>query len=149
SAGLAEGLAMIDAIAGLDGYYLLHAARADILMRMGRWGEAAEAYRRALALATNRVEQEFLRRRLTEIGKLCWELCRANLRISVRLCVERFRPGVVRGGVAEARRAASRRTGDPRGRRPPRIPARESVSPAASRLRIAVVPDLRPSVAQG
>jgi RNA polymerase sigma-70 factor (ECF subfamily) len=70
SAGLAQGLAMIDAIAGLDGYYLFHAARADILMRMGRWGDAAEAYRRALALATNRVEQEFLRRRLTEIGKL-------------------------------------------------------------------------------
>ena len=41
-----------------------HAARADILLRMGRCGEAAAAYRRALALATNRVEQEFLKRRL-------------------------------------------------------------------------------------
>jgi len=61
---------MIDAIAVLDGYYLFHAARADILMRMAQWGDAAEAYRRALALATNKVEQEFLRRRLAEISKL-------------------------------------------------------------------------------
>jgi RNA polymerase sigma-70 factor (ECF subfamily) len=64
SAGLAEGLALIDAIGGLEEYYLFHAARADILMRMGQNRQAAEAYRRALDLATNRVEQEFLKRRL-------------------------------------------------------------------------------------
>jgi RNA polymerase sigma-70 factor (ECF subfamily) len=67
SAGLAEGLARIDAIEGLDGYYLFHAARADILMRMGRHDESAEAYRQALALATNAVEQVFLRKRLGEL----------------------------------------------------------------------------------
>ena len=68
SAGLAEGLALIAGIVGLEEYYLFHAARADILMRMGRNAEAADAYRRALALATNRVEQEFLSRRLSALG---------------------------------------------------------------------------------
>jgi RNA polymerase sigma-70 factor (ECF subfamily) len=67
SAGLAEGLALIEGIAGLEEYYLFHAARADILMRMGRWGDSAVAYRRALGLATNGVEQEFLRRRLRSL----------------------------------------------------------------------------------
>jgi RNA polymerase sigma-70 factor (ECF subfamily) len=67
SAGLAEGLARIDNIGAageLDRYYLFHAARADILLRMDRREEAATAYRKALALATNRVEQDFLKRRL-------------------------------------------------------------------------------------
>jgi len=68
SAGLANGLALIDAIGGLDEYYLFHAARADILARMSRNGEAAAAYRRALALATNQIEQDFLRRRLDATG---------------------------------------------------------------------------------
>jgi len=68
SAGLADGLALIDAIGGLDEYYLFHAARADILSRMSRNGEAAAAYRRALALATNQIEQDFLRRRLDATG---------------------------------------------------------------------------------
>jgi RNA polymerase sigma-70 factor (ECF subfamily) len=67
SAGLAEGLRLIDGIETLDEYYLFHAARADILMRMGRKEEAAEAYRCALALATNQVEREFLRRRLSSL----------------------------------------------------------------------------------
>ncbi len=71
SAGLAEGLKRIDALSssgGLDQYYLLHAARADILRRMGRGDEASAAYRRALELTGNGIEQEFLRRRLAEIG---------------------------------------------------------------------------------
>jgi RNA polymerase sigma-70 factor (ECF subfamily) len=70
SAGFEEGLRRIDAIGAtreLDGYYLLHAARADILRRMNRFEEASDAYRRALALATNRIEQEFLARRLAAI----------------------------------------------------------------------------------
>jgi RNA polymerase sigma-70 factor (ECF subfamily) len=67
SAGLAEGLALIDAIGGLEDYYLFHAARADILARMARNEESAEAYRRALALATNQIEQDFLRRRLAAV----------------------------------------------------------------------------------
>ncbi len=48
-------------------YYLFHAARADILRRMGRLSEAAHSYREALILTSNRVEQEFLTRRLKEI----------------------------------------------------------------------------------
>jgi RNA polymerase sigma-70 factor (ECF subfamily) len=70
STGLETGLAQIDAVGAsgeLDGYYLFHAARADILMRMARHPEAAEAYRRALSLATNQVEQAFLRKRLASV----------------------------------------------------------------------------------
>lgn len=68
--GLAQGLSLIDALGSsgeLDSYYLFHAARADILRRLDRRSEAAEAYRRALALATNRVEQNYLRRRLAQV----------------------------------------------------------------------------------
>ena len=67
SAGFEEGLKRIDAVGlsgQLDGYYLFHAARADILRRMQRFEEAADAYRRALALTGNRIEQDFLARRL-------------------------------------------------------------------------------------
>lgn len=70
SEGLDVGLAMIDGLgdAGeLEEYYLFHAARADISRRLGRTAEAAEAYRRALELATNRVEREYLSRRLGEV----------------------------------------------------------------------------------
>ena len=65
--GLEKGLAQMDELAAsgeLDGYHLLPAARADILRRLGRRPEAREAYARALELATNRVEQEYLRRRI-------------------------------------------------------------------------------------
>jgi RNA polymerase sigma-70 factor (ECF subfamily) len=70
SAGLAEGLSRIEALGAsgeLDRYYLFHAARADILLRMGRREESAKAYREVLALATNRVEKGFLKRRLVEL----------------------------------------------------------------------------------
>jgi RNA polymerase sigma-70 factor (ECF subfamily) len=70
STGFEEGLRRIDAIGAtheLDGYYLLHAARADILRRMNRFQEAGDAYRRALALTTNRIEQDFLTRRLAAL----------------------------------------------------------------------------------
>jgi len=69
--GLEKGLAQMDALAAsgeLEGYHLLPAARADILRRLGRRAEAREAYRRALELATNHVEQEYLRRRLAGLG---------------------------------------------------------------------------------
>jgi RNA polymerase sigma-70 factor, ECF subfamily len=65
--GPAVGLAMMDALAqsgSLDTYPYLHAARADLLRRLGRRSEAATAYRRALELTDNRAEQAFLRRRL-------------------------------------------------------------------------------------
>jgi RNA polymerase sigma-70 factor, ECF subfamily len=44
----------------LSGYQYLHAIRADLLARLGRAGEAADAYRQALALATNEAERAFL-----------------------------------------------------------------------------------------
>jgi RNA polymerase sigma-70 factor (ECF subfamily) len=66
SDGPAHGLALIDAIDGLDGYHLLHSARADLLRRLGRREEARAAYERALALATNPVERAFLRDQLDQ-----------------------------------------------------------------------------------
>jgi RNA polymerase sigma-70 factor (ECF subfamily) len=66
--GPSEGLSLIDRIEGLDDYYLLHAARADLLRRGGRNQEAAASYRRALSLATNPVERAFFERRLSEVG---------------------------------------------------------------------------------
>ena len=64
--GPEEGLALVDAIDELDGYYLLHAARADLLRRLDRADEAVAAYERALALAPSDVERDFLRARLLE-----------------------------------------------------------------------------------
>jgi RNA polymerase sigma-70 factor (ECF subfamily) len=66
--GAYQGLDLIARIEGLDDYHLLHAARADLLRRLGRREEAAGAYRRALALAPNPVERDFLERRLAEVG---------------------------------------------------------------------------------
>jgi RNA polymerase sigma-70 factor (ECF subfamily) len=65
---LEEGLAAIDAIGGLDGYHLFHAARADLLRRLDRREESADAYRHALALTTNEVERRYLERRLAEVA---------------------------------------------------------------------------------
>jgi len=70
SEGIEKGLALMDeANSGkqLEKYYPYHAARADLLRRLHRMSEASAAYTRALALATNRVEQQYLRKRLTEI----------------------------------------------------------------------------------
>jgi RNA polymerase sigma-70 factor (ECF subfamily) len=66
--GPRAGLSLIDALAAeLDNYHLLHAARADLLRRLGSSEEAAEAYTRALALAGNESERRFLARRLREV----------------------------------------------------------------------------------
>jgi RNA polymerase sigma-70 factor (ECF subfamily) len=46
----------------LDGYYLLHAIRADLLLRLGRNTEATTAYERAIALTANAAERTFLER---------------------------------------------------------------------------------------
>ena len=67
--GPRSGLALIDAITAsgsLDDYHLLHAARADLLRRLGSPREAAQSYARALALAANDNERRFLERRLRE-----------------------------------------------------------------------------------
>jgi RNA polymerase sigma-70 factor, ECF subfamily len=64
---VAGGLARIDALAcALDGYHYFHAARADLLRRLGADTAAAEAYARALELAGNAAERAFLARRLAE-----------------------------------------------------------------------------------
>ena len=60
--GPVPALAILDEL-DLDGYHLYHAARADLLHRMGSDADAATAYDRALSLATNAVELEHLRRR--------------------------------------------------------------------------------------
>jgi len=74
--GMAEGperaLVLIDALAAagdLENYHLLHAARADMLRRIGSSEEAAKSYTRALALVTNDSERRFLERRLREVGR--------------------------------------------------------------------------------
>jgi RNA polymerase sigma-70 factor (ECF subfamily) len=62
------GLALMDALGGdLDEYHLLHAARADLLRRIGSTAEAAQSYERALVLVTNQSERRFLERRLREV----------------------------------------------------------------------------------
>src|SRR5690606_8285722 len=65
--GLAR-LAGLEADGRLAQYYLLPAARADLLRRAGRYDEAAAAYREALPLTANPVEQRYLERRLAEVA---------------------------------------------------------------------------------
>jgi len=69
--GPASGLAIIDRIAAsgeLDDYPYLHSARADLLRRLDRRADSAEAYRRALALTANAPERAFLEGRLAGLG---------------------------------------------------------------------------------
>jgi RNA polymerase sigma-70 factor, ECF subfamily len=69
--GPAAGLAVVDALAAsgaLAGYHLLPATQADLLRRLGRNDEAADAYRSALALAGTGAEQRYLARRLSEVS---------------------------------------------------------------------------------
>ncbi len=63
--GAGAGLAAIEEIE-LPQYHYLHAARADLLRRLGRDAEARVAYERAIELARSEPELRFLRRRLTE-----------------------------------------------------------------------------------
>jgi RNA polymerase sigma-70 factor (ECF subfamily) len=64
---VAGGLARIDALSpALDGYHYFHAARADLLRRLGARDAAADAYERAIDLAGNAAERAFLKRRLAE-----------------------------------------------------------------------------------
>jgi RNA polymerase sigma-70 factor (ECF subfamily) len=66
--GPERGLQAIDQVEGLDEYQHLHSARADLLAKLGRNADAAAAYERALALATNPVERSFVERRLRELA---------------------------------------------------------------------------------
>ena len=70
--GPRPALALIDALAAagdLDRYHLLHAARADLLRRLGSPVEAAKSYARALELVTNEAERRYLERRLREVQR--------------------------------------------------------------------------------
>jgi RNA polymerase sigma-70 factor, ECF subfamily len=70
SEGPRRGLALIDELGSsgeLDRYHLFHAARADMLRRLGSFEAAADAYRRALALMANGVERAYLERRLAAL----------------------------------------------------------------------------------
>ncbi|HEY4047166.1 MAG TPA: RNA polymerase sigma factor [Acidobacteriaceae bacterium] len=70
SGDVERGLALIDELGScgeLDSYYLYHAARADLLRRIARSGEALESYNRALVLTTNAVERRYLDRRIAEL----------------------------------------------------------------------------------
>jgi RNA polymerase sigma-70 factor (ECF subfamily) len=60
-----EEVAVLEADGRLAGYRYLPATKADMLRRLGRHEEAAEAYRAALALSDNAAEREFLVDRLT------------------------------------------------------------------------------------
>jgi RNA polymerase sigma-70 factor (ECF subfamily) len=68
--GMERGLKLVDRLGAegeLDSYYLFHAARADLLRRMGRNAEAAESYRKARVLTDNAVECGYLDRRIADI----------------------------------------------------------------------------------
>lgn len=67
SEGPASGLRLLDALAAggaLADFHLLQATRADMLRRLDRHAEAADAYREALALVGNEPERHFLEARL-------------------------------------------------------------------------------------
>jgi len=71
--GPQPALELIDELAAsgeLDDYHLLHAARADMLRRLGSNDEAAASYETALRLAGNDSERRFLERRLNEVRSL-------------------------------------------------------------------------------
>ena len=70
--GPQAGLPIVDALGAagdLESYHLFHAARADLLRRMGSGEEAARSYSRALQLATNASERRYLERRLREVRR--------------------------------------------------------------------------------
>jgi RNA polymerase sigma-70 factor (ECF subfamily) len=68
--GPLAGLAVVDALAAtgaLAQFHLLPATRADMLRRLGRPAEAADAYAQALTLTANEAERIYLERRLREV----------------------------------------------------------------------------------
>jgi RNA polymerase sigma-70 factor (ECF subfamily) len=65
--GAAAGLTQLDALAGnarLEGYAPYHAARSDLLLRLGRRDAAGQALQRALECPVNGAERDYLRLRL-------------------------------------------------------------------------------------
>ncbi|HEV2780320.1 MAG TPA: RNA polymerase sigma factor [Actinophytocola sp.] len=66
--GPAAALALVDGLE-LDRYHLFHAVRADLLRRLGRDAEAAQAYEAAIARTDNVSERDFLRRGLQSVSR--------------------------------------------------------------------------------
>jgi RNA polymerase sigma-70 factor, ECF subfamily len=68
--GAARGLPIVESLLeqeDLRGYHLAHAARADLLRRLGRRDEARKAYETAHGLTRQPAERRFLERRLAEL----------------------------------------------------------------------------------
>ena len=65
--GVAEGLAALDGVEGLEDWHLYWSTKADFERRLGRWDEAAAAYGRALACEANDADRVFLAERLAEV----------------------------------------------------------------------------------
>ena len=68
--GPGTGLPLIESLLAdgqLQDYHLAHAARADICRRLGRHADARASYERALALARQDPEREFLAARLRDL----------------------------------------------------------------------------------
>ena len=65
--GPQAALDIVEGIA-LDDYHYLHAARGELLSRLGRTDESRAAYRRALLLANDDAERRLLERRLAELA---------------------------------------------------------------------------------
>jgi RNA polymerase sigma-70 factor (ECF subfamily) len=71
ASGPERGLQIVEGVAAsgqLDEYPYLHAARADLLRRLGRMDEAGVAYERARELTGNEAERAFLARRIAEVS---------------------------------------------------------------------------------
>jgi RNA polymerase sigma-70 factor (ECF subfamily) len=66
--GPGQALTLLDALE-LDSYYLFHAIRADLLVRLGRKAEAEAAYESAIGLTTNAAERAFLERRRALVSR--------------------------------------------------------------------------------
>jgi len=74
SQGIEQGLNLMDLIGAsgeLNNYHLYHSARADLLRRLGRVNESAEAYLQALELVENHSARAYLRKRLAEVSDPC------------------------------------------------------------------------------
>ena len=67
--GPAPALAEVDSLE-LDGYYLFHATRGDLLARLDRSVEASEAFARALTLTQNEAERAYLQGRIEALATL-------------------------------------------------------------------------------
>jgi RNA polymerase sigma-70 factor (ECF subfamily) len=69
--GPAAALALVDGLDApdLNGYYLFHAIRADLLRRLDRADQAVHAYDAATALADNVREREFLQRQRQTLAR--------------------------------------------------------------------------------